>query len=68
MVPRRHWWGGWDWMPEPPGKLVPVGDLPLGMAQSADGRWVVISHGGTSQQSLWLYDSTTGKAFPSTLR
>jgi YVTN family beta-propeller protein len=56
--------GGWDWLPEPPGKLVPVGDLPLGMAQSADGRWVVISHGGTGQQSLWLYDSTTGKAFP----
>ncbi|MFZ2644327.1 MAG: bifunctional YncE family protein/alkaline phosphatase family protein [Verrucomicrobiia bacterium] len=56
--------GGWDWMPEPPGKLVPVGDLPLGMAQSADGRWVVISHGGTGQQSLWLFDATTGKAFP----
>ncbi|MCX6908588.1 MAG: bifunctional YncE family protein/alkaline phosphatase family protein [Verrucomicrobia bacterium] len=56
--------GGWDWMPEPPGKLVPVGDLPLGMAQSADGRWVVISHGGTSQQSLWLFDATTAKAFP----
>jgi YVTN family beta-propeller protein len=56
--------GGWDWMPEPPGKLVPVGDLPLGMAQSADGRTVVISHGGTGQQSLWLFDATTGKAFP----
>ena len=56
--------GGWDWMPEPPGKLVPVGDLPLGMAQSADGRWVVISHGGTGQQSLWLFDATTAKAFP----
>ncbi|MCX6909816.1 MAG: YncE family protein, partial [Verrucomicrobia bacterium] len=56
--------GGWDWLPEPPGKLVPVGDLPLGMAQSPDGRWVVISHGGTGQQSLWLFDSTTGKAFP----
>jgi YVTN family beta-propeller protein len=56
--------GSWDWMPEPPGKLVPVGDLPLGMAQSPDGRWVVISHGGTGQQSLWLYDATTGRAFP----
>ena len=56
--------GGWDWMPEPPGKLVPVGDLPLGMAQSADGRWLVISHGGKSQQSLWLFDTTTNKAFP----
>ncbi len=55
---------GWDWMPVPPGQLVPVGELPLGMAQSADGRWTVISHGGTGQQSLWLFDATTGKAFP----
>ena len=55
---------GWDWLPVPPGQRVPIGDLPLGMAQSADGRWTVISHGGAGQQSLWLFDATTGKAFP----
>jgi DNA-binding beta-propeller fold protein YncE len=55
---------GWDWLPIPPGQLVPVGELPVGMAQSADGRWTAISHGGTGRQSLWLFDVTTGKAFP----
>ncbi|MBM3890075.1 MAG: YncE family protein, partial [Verrucomicrobia bacterium] len=55
---------GWGWLPVPPGQLVPLGDLPLNMAASPDGRWVVVTHGGPGQQSLWLYDGTTGRAFP----
>ena len=55
---------GWGWLPVPPGQRVPLGDLPLNMATSPDGRWIVITHGGPGQQSLWLFDGTTGKAFP----
>ncbi len=54
----------WGWLPAPPGQLARLGDLPLGMAVSRDGRWLAISHGGTGQQSLWLFDATTGNGFP----
>ena len=54
----------WGWLPSPPGQLVPLGDLPLGLAASRDGRWLAISHGGAGQQSLWLFDATTGNGFP----
>src|SRR6185503_7584825 len=44
------------WRISPAGKHVSVGDLPLAMVQSADGRHVIVSSNGWSKPSLTVVD------------
>src|SRR4051794_25728868 len=47
------------WRISPAGRHVTVGDLPLAMAESPDGRWLVISNDGYSKPTLTLVDLKT---------
>src|SRR3989454_2864193 len=49
------------WMLTPAGLQVEVGDRPLGMAATPDGRYLVISNNGQGVQSLVLLDTSTHK-------
>src|SRR5437763_509636 len=40
------------WRISPAGRHIKVGDLPLAMAESPDGRWLVISNDGYSKPTL----------------
>jgi DNA-binding beta-propeller fold protein YncE len=65
-VPSRERWPGPEgggvtllpngWRIAPAGRHVTVGDLPLAMVESADGRHVVVSSNGWSKPSLSLVD------------
>src|SRR5262245_8104488 len=44
------------WRISPAGKHVTVGDLPLAMVQSSDGRHVIVSSNGWSKPSLTVID------------
>src|SRR5262250_2962028 len=47
------------WRISPAGRHITVGDLPLGMAESPDGRWLVVSNDGYSKPTLSLVDLKT---------
>src|SRR5256885_2527016 len=49
------------WMLTPAGLQVEVGDRPLGMAATPDGRHLLISNNGQGVQSLVLFDTATNK-------
>ena len=49
------------WLLTPAGLQVEVGDRPLGMAATPDGRYLVISNNGQGVQSLVLVDTSTHK-------
>jgi YVTN family beta-propeller protein len=49
------------WMLTPVGLQVEVGDRPLGIAATPDGRYLVISNNGQGVQSLVLFDTATQK-------
>lgn len=49
------------WMLTPAGLSVEVGDRPMGMAPSPDGRYLAISNDGQGVQSLVLFDTATKK-------
>ena len=49
------------WMLTPAGLQVEVGDRPLGMAATPDGRYLLISNNGQGVQSLVLFDASTQK-------
>ncbi len=47
------------WLLTPAGLQVEVGDRPLGMAATPDGRYLLISNNGQGVQSLVLFDTAT---------
>lgn len=49
------------WMLTPAGLQVEVGDRPLGLAATPDGRFLLISNNGQGVQSLVLFDTATQK-------
>src|SRR5712691_11015849 len=49
------------WMLTPVGLQVEVGDRPLGIAATPDGRYLLISNSGQGIQSLVLFDTATQK-------
>src|SRR2546428_11110571 len=49
------------WLLTPAGLQVEVGDRPLGMAMTPDGRYLLISNNGQGVQSLVLFDTSTLK-------
>ncbi len=49
------------WLLTPAGHQVEIGDRPLGIATTPDGRYLVISNNGQGEQSLVLFDTTTQK-------
>src|SRR5437773_4044710 len=49
------------WMLTPAGMQVEVGDRPMGMASTPDGRYLVISNNGQGVQSLVLFDTSSHK-------
>lgn len=49
------------WMLTPAGLQVEVGDRPLGLAATPDGRHLLISNNGQGVQSLVLFDASTQK-------
>ena len=49
------------WMLTPAGLQVEVGDRPMGMVPTPDGRYLVISNNGQGVQSLVLFDTYTDK-------
>ena len=48
------------WVLTPAGRQVPLGDRPLGIALSPDGRTILVSNDGQSTQSLMVVDRATG--------
>ena len=44
------------WKIAPAGRHLPVGDLPLSMVESADGRYVIVTNNGYAQPSLTVVD------------
>ena len=44
------------WQLTPAGKYLPLGDLPLNMALSPDGRWLAVTNNGYGRQSIKLID------------
>jgi hypothetical protein len=44
------------WRVAPAGRQLPVGDLPLSVLQSPDGRYLIITNNGLSQPSLMVVD------------
>lgn len=44
------------WRIAPAGRHIPVGDLPLAMIQSADGRYVIVTNNGYAKPSLTVVD------------
>src|SRR5438094_3408291 len=49
------------WLLTPAGLQVEVGDRPLGIATTPDGRYLLISNNGQGEQSLVLFDTMTQK-------
>ena len=49
------------WLLTPAGLQVEVGDRPMGMAATLDGRYLLISNNGQGVQSLVLFDTRTNK-------
>src|SRR5213083_1710843 len=49
------------WILTPAGMQVEVGDRPMGMAPTPDGRYLVISNNGQGVQSLALFDTANHK-------
>src|SRR3989441_2020963 len=49
------------WLLTPAGHQVEIGDRPLGIATTPDGRYLVISNNGQGVQSLVLFDTATQK-------
>src|SRR6266852_5792720 len=49
------------WLLTPAGLQVEIGDRPLGIATTPDGRYLLISNNGQGEQSLVLFDTTTQK-------
>ena len=47
------------WRIAPAGRHVQVGDLPLNMATSVDGRFLVITNNGWARPTLTVFDTTT---------
>src|SRR6058998_2527337 len=47
------------WLLTPAGLQVEIGDRPLGIATTPDGRYLLISNNGQGEQSLVLFDTTT---------
>src|SRR5215468_4529844 len=47
------------WRIAPAGKHLPVGDLPLAMVQSPDGRFLIIENNGYTKPSLTVVDLKT---------
>src|SRR4051812_25768739 len=46
------------WKLSPAGKQIQLGDLPLNMAVSPDGKWIAVTNNGQSTQSIELIDVT----------
>jgi YVTN family beta-propeller protein len=44
------------WKIAPAGQHLPVGDLPLAMAESPDGRWLLVSNNGYAQPTISIVD------------
>jgi hypothetical protein len=44
------------WRIAPAGRHIPVGDLPLAMLQSTDGRYVIVTNNGYAKPSLTVVD------------
>jgi len=53
------------WSLTPAGKSLPLGDLPLNMAVSADKKYMAVTNNGQSVQSLQLIDIKSGKILDS---
>jgi YVTN family beta-propeller protein len=53
------------WSLTPAGLSVEVGDRPMGLARSPDGRFLVVSNDGQGVQSLVLFDTATRKVVQS---
>src|SRR5262249_1884414 len=53
------------WLLTPAGLQVEVGDRPLGLAATPDGRFLLISNNGQGVQSLVLFDTATNKVVQS---
>src|SRR3989442_8842922 len=49
------------WLLTPAGHQVEIGDRPLGIATTPDGRYLLISNNGQGEQSLVLFDTATQK-------
>jgi len=49
------------WLLTPAGLQVEIGDRPLGIATTPDGRYLLISNNGQGEQSLVLFETTTQK-------
>src|SRR4029453_19077010 len=47
------------WRISPAGRHIQVGDLPLNMATSPDGRFLVITNNGWTRPTLTLFDTKT---------
>jgi len=45
------------WSLTPAGKMIKLGDLPLNMAVSNDGRYIAVTNNGVSKQTIQLIDS-----------
>jgi len=45
------------WSLTPVGRSLPLGDLPLNIAESASGKWLAVTNNGQSTQSLQLVDT-----------
>lgn len=44
------------WQLTPAGRHIPLGDLPLNMALSPDGRWLAVTNNGYGRQCIQLID------------
>jgi len=53
------------WSLTPAGLSVEIGDRPMGMAKSPDGRFLLVSNNGQGVQSLALFDTATRKVVQS---
>ena len=49
------------WQLTPAGLQVEIGDRPMGMAATPDGRYLIVSNNGQGVQSLVLFDTYTDK-------
>jgi YVTN family beta-propeller protein len=47
------------WLLSPAGRQVPVGELPLNMDMTPDGRYVVVANNGTSEQSVSVIETSS---------
>ncbi|MFA6717565.1 MAG: hypothetical protein WCS15_00620, partial [Prevotella sp.] len=45
------------WRLTPAGKQLPLGDLPLNMAISPNGRWMAVTNNGYGRQSIKIFDT-----------